>query len=320
MDLQLTEEQTLLAESADELAARGATWERVVEFGALEVGEGIGAVELALVARSLGRKLAALPFAESAALAYVGVDGGRAAICLAEPGRSFAADEPETTGQSGSITGEKDGVAFAASADLLAVSVAGPALVLVDPGSPGVSIEPAPVLDPSLETARVLFDAAAGEVIDADILRLAAAAGVLVSAEAIGAAAELLELACEYAAQRRQFGQTIGSFQAIRHLLADMYVKVESSWSSVLYAAASLDEHDPAALRTASIAKAYTARSTHEVAHGALQVFGGIAFTAEHPAHRFLRRIVVRGSQFGSAREHERAIGRELATTLATPV
>jgi alkylation response protein AidB-like acyl-CoA dehydrogenase len=316
MNLQLTDEQTLLAESADELAARGATWAQLVEFGALEVGDGIGAVELALVARSLGRTLAALPFPESAALAYADAGGRRAALCLAEPGRSLVAGDPETSRDGSLVTGEKEGVAFAASADVLAVSVAGPGLLLVDRGGCGVSIEPAPTLDTTLEVARVTFDAAEGEPVDADVPRLAAVAGVLVSAEGVGAAAELLALARDYAAQRRQFGQTIGSFQAIRHLLADMYVKVESSWSSVLYAAASLDEHEPDALQTASIAKAYTARATHDVAHGALQVFGGIAFTAEHPAHRFLRRIVVRGSQFGSARDHERAIGRGLAPAL----
>ena len=73
------------------------------------------------------------------------------------------------------------------------------------------------------------------------------------------------------------------------------------------------------ALQTASIAKAYTARATREVAHGALQVFGGIAFTAEHPAHRYLRRIIVRGGQFGTAADHERSLGRELATRLKVP-
>ena len=148
---------------------------------------------------------------------------------------------------------------------------------------------------------------------------LAAVAGVLAAAESVGAAAAVLDLACAYAAQRRQFGQTIGSFQAIRHLLADMYVKVESSWSSILYAAAALDEREPDCLRTASIAKAYTGRATHEVAHGALQVFGGIAFTAEHPAHRFLRRIAVRSGQFGTPREHERSLGHGLAQRLEVP-
>jgi alkylation response protein AidB-like acyl-CoA dehydrogenase len=95
-----------------------------------------------------------------------------------------------------------------------------------------------------------------------------------------------------------------------------MYVKVESSWSSVLYAAAALDEREPDSLRTASIAKAYAGRATHEVAHGALQVFGGVAFTAEHQAHRFLRRIAVRSGQFGTPGEHERCLGRDLAQRL----
>jgi alkylation response protein AidB-like acyl-CoA dehydrogenase len=98
-----------------------------------------------------------------------------------------------------------------------------------------------------------------------------------------------------------------------------MHVQVESSWSSILYAAASLDEDEPGAMRTASIAKAYSARVTREVAEGALQVFGGIGFTAEHPAHRFLRRIVVRGEQFGTAAEHERALGGSLASAVALP-
>jgi alkylation response protein AidB-like acyl-CoA dehydrogenase len=126
----------------------------------------------------------------------------------------------------------------------------------------------------------------------------------------------MLDDACRYAAERRQFGRTIGSFQALRHLLADMYVRQASSWSSVLYAAAALDEDADEAARTVSVAKAYVSRAAREVAHGAMQVFGGIAVTAEHPAHRFLRRIVVRERQFGDAAYHERALGRGLAATV----
>lgn len=135
----------------------------------------------------------------------------------------------------------------------------------------------------------------------------------------MGAAAEVLSLARGYASERRQFGRTIGSFQAVHHLLADMLVKVESSWSSVLYAAAALDEGEPDDLRTASIAKAWASRATLDVAHGALQVFGGIAFTAEHPAHRYLRRIASLGALFGTAADHERNLGRALARQLEVP-
>jgi alkylation response protein AidB-like acyl-CoA dehydrogenase len=99
----------------------------------------------------------------------------------------------------------------------------------------------------------------------------------------------------------------------LRHILADMYVRSASGWSAVLYAAAEFDEGAAEAAQTASIAKAYVARGAREIAHGAMQVFGGIAFTAEHPAHRFLRRIIVREQQFGDAAHHERELGRRLA-------
>ena len=131
----------------------------------------------------------------------------------------------------------------------------------------------------------------------------------------------MLQDACAYAAERRQFGRPIGSFQALRHLLADMYVRHASSWSSVLYAAAALDEDAADAQRTAAIAKAYVSRAAREVAHGAIQVFGGVAITDEHPAHRYLRRIVLREQQYGDAAHHERELGRALArAAVAEPV
>jgi alkylation response protein AidB-like acyl-CoA dehydrogenase len=326
VDLVLTEEQTLLSDAVDELLARTAAeqvWQSLVEFGALDVAEdGLGAVELALVSRAVGARLAAVPYVESAAAGYALGDavaaGAAVALGLSEPGRSFAPADPATTLDAGRVSGEKAGVAYAEAVESLAVPAAaadGLALALVPAAD--ASIEPETTLDPSLRPVLVRFDsvepasvvAHAGRLVE----RLAATAGVLASAEAVGAAGAVFGLARDYAGQRRQFGRTIGSFQAVRHLLADMYVQTESSWSSVLYAAASLDEGVPDALRTASIAKSYAARATLDVAHGALQVFGGVAFTAEHPAHRFLRRIAARGSQFGTAGEHERSLGRGLA-------
>ena len=322
MDLQLTEEQRWLAESVDELASRERAerlWPALVEFGALEVGgdDGLGAVELTLVARGLGAKLAAVPFVESAAVRFV-LDGGpfAAAPCLSEPGRRFAPKDPATALEDGRIVGEKNAVAYAPTVEAFAVPAVSPdGLVLARVAREAAEIEPEETLDRTLEPALVRFDSAPDRIVDDSlaVTTLAAVAGVLASAESLGAASAALELAREYASQRRQFGHTIGSFQAVRHILADMYVKVESSWSSILYAAASLDEREPGSLRTASVARAYTARATRDVAHDALQVFGGIAFTAEHPAHRFLRRIVARGGHYGTARDHERALGRGLA-------
>ena len=324
MDLQLTEEQQWLAESVDQLVTREPAdrlWPALAEFGALEVGgdDGLGAVELTVVARHLGAKLAAIPFAESAAVQFaLGGEPARVAPCLSEPGRRFGPADPVTALEDGRVVGEKNAVAYAATVDAFAVPAASPdGVVLAVVAREATDIELEATLDPTLEPALVRFDCAAERVDDRPALDvLAAIAGVLVSAESVGAAGAALDLAREYASQRRQFGHTIGSFQAVRHKLADMYVKVESSWSSVLYAAATLDERDPDSLRTASIAKAYAARATRDVAHDALQVFGGIAFTAEHPAHRFLRRIVARGGHYGTARDHERNLGRGLAQRL----
>ncbi|HET9509037.1 MAG TPA: acyl-CoA dehydrogenase family protein, partial [Gaiellaceae bacterium] len=211
-------------------------------------------------------------------------------------------------------------VEHAASVTHLAVVAAGPALAIVDAAGPGVSLSPqrafdatAPVHAVELSEAPLRFDP-----IDA-VPRLATIGALLAAAEAVGAAGRMLDDACAYATERRQFGRPIGSFQALRHLLADLYVRQVSSWSSVLYAAAALDERADDAARTASIAKAYVGRAAREVAHGAMQVFGGIAMTAEHPAHRFLRRVIVRERQFGDPAHHERALGRALAA-VAVPV
>ena len=205
----------------------------------------------------------------------------------------------------------------AARLAVVAAAPQGPVLAIVDADAPGVAVVRAAGLRPdgadvrgrASSTPRSLCEPLGGDT----VRRLATIGALLAAAEAVGAAGRMLDDACRYAAERRQFGRTIGSFQALRHLLADMYVRQASSWSSVLYAAAVLDEDAGEAERTVSIAKAYVSRAAREVAHGAMQVFGGIAVTAEHPAHRFLRRIVVRERQFGDAAHHERALGRSLA-------
>jgi len=325
VDMQLTEEQVWLSESAAELVTREPAdrlWSKLIAFGALDVDQ-LGAVELALIARALGEGLAAAPFVDTAAVAYVlGEPGGvGVGACLSEPGRSFAPADPAAQLEEGRLSGEKGPVVLGAAVELFAVPAAAPeglVLAVVRRTSTGVTVTPEGTIDPSLAPVRLHFDEVEPERVESGSLveEIAAIGAVLAAAEAVGAAAAVLALARDYAGQRRQFGRTIGSFQAVRHLLADMYVGVETSWSSVLYAAAALDEREEGRLGTASIAKAYASRATRDVAHGALQVFGGVAFAAEHPAHRFLRRILARAEHFGGARDHERSLGRHLARGL----
>ena len=131
------------------------------------------------------------------------------------------------------------------------------------PAQPGVADHtPEPILDPTLDAADVHLDGASatplvvgdGEAPLERARRRRRRSRLCRGGRRSGGGP--LGSRATYAAERRQFGRTIGSFQAVRHLLADMLVKVESSWSSVLYAAASLDEGEPDDLRTASIAKA----------------------------------------------------------------
>ena len=286
MDLELTDEQTWLAESVETLLSRHGDddlWPHLVEFGALS---DLGAVELCLVARALGMHLAAVPYSVTAAARFAALlpvpENETISVALREP-----AVEP---------------------ADHFLVEVAD-ALALVPRAAAIVTEQPS--LDPTVPFAALDFDAVAAEPVEGSADGVRAIGALLVAAEAVGAAGRMLDDARAYAAERRQFGHTIGSFQSLRHILADMHVAHASAWSTVLYAAASLDGGDAA--RTASIAKAYVSRSCRDVAHGAMQVFGGIAFTAEHPAHRYLRRIIVREQQFGDALYHERELGRALA-------
>src|SRR3954468_3467545 len=382
MDLELSDEHGWLSDAiatllgrawsadADTAAGRRALWRSLADFGALTVGgeEGLGAVELCLIARALGEHLAPVPYLASAALrfaiaplgasaphAFARLADGEDAVALAmlEPGSRWGTADLRTTIEPAAagavLDGRKAAVEHAHAADLLAVVAAapdGPALALVSTAAPRLTAAAQPAFAPTAPMHSVRFgDVRLGEgtVANGDtggdaIVRLRAVGGLLgdggglgaaarphggvrrlAAPEGVGAAALLLEDARRYAGERRQFGRPIGSFQALRHLLADMYVRHASSWSSVLYAAAALDEGVAEAPRTASIAKAYVSRASREVAHGAMQVFGGIAMTDEHPAHRYLRRIVVREQQFGDAAHHERALGRALAAAAAVP-
>jgi alkylation response protein AidB-like acyl-CoA dehydrogenase len=330
---------------------RRRVWTALVAFGALGIGGGtaggdeggLEAVELCLIARALGSHLASLPFLGSAAvrlalapqagslpLGLAGLLSGQDAIgvALLEAGSGWTVERAGTRLARGSdglkIRGEKVSIDQLQAVDQLAVVATldgEPALVVTPAGAAGLMRHAQRCFDQTVPMGTARFDAVpvpgsgvlGGPEARQVLRRLMTAGSLLAAAEAVGAAGHILDLACRYAGERRQFGRTIGSFQALRHILADAYVRQESGWSAVRYAAAALDDGDPEAAQAASIAKAYVSRGAREVAHSAMQVFGGIAFTAEHPAHRFLRRIGVRAQQFGDAAHHERRLGRELA-------
>jgi hypothetical protein len=153
-----------------------------------------------------------------------------------------------------------------------------------------------------------------------------AVAQLAISFELAGAARAMLELTREHALTRVQFGHPIGAFQAVRHRLADSLVAVEgmaaaaqAAWQASGYLAGPAG---PDAHVLAAIAKAVAGRNARTVARNCQQVLAGVGFTAEHPFHHYVRRVLLLDELFGSAAELTRELGRDLlqARRLPAPI
>ncbi|PYO04833.1 MAG: acyl-CoA dehydrogenase, partial [Candidatus Rokuibacteriota bacterium] len=143
-----------------------------------------------------------------------------------------------------------------------------------------------------------------------DLLRRGA---VGAAAEMLGAARRCLDMAVGYAKVREQFGQPIGSFQAIRHKCSEMLLEVENSHSAVYYAAWALDAKAEDAELAASVAKAYVADAARKVCGEAIQVHGGIGFTWEYDLHIYFKRAKALESMYGDVDYHREQIVRRAA-------
>jgi alkylation response protein AidB-like acyl-CoA dehydrogenase len=187
----------------------------------------------------------------------------------------------------------------------------GTTLVLVDAGAAGVSIDTITGVDVTRRWSQVSFDSVHVELIaessaDTDVLllRLRQLASVLQAAESVGAMQADFELALQYAKDRIAFGRPIGSFQAVKHLLADTSLSLEMAKAIVGAAAAALGSGAPDGPQLAHAAKAFVAARGIELAHNCFQVFGGIGFTWEHDQHLYFRRLAADAECFGSEMQH----------------
>jgi alkylation response protein AidB-like acyl-CoA dehydrogenase len=147
----------------------------------------------------------------------------------------------------------------------------------------------------------------------------AAAAGVLdraataLAAEMLGASARALDMSVAYARERQQFGRPIGSFQAVKHRLADALVDVEGMRSNAYYAAWCIAAGEATGSLAASAAKAWCSDASARVMASALQVHGGIGFTWEHDLHLFVKRAQLDQSSWGDAVFHRERIASMLS-------
>ena len=296
---------------------------------------GNGVLDAALVAYTRGRLLQPAGFVGANvvahAIATAGTDaqreGALAALVAGEaPGAWIVGDpsgapaldgvvEARAADDGWSLSGTAVMVEDADDAAWLLVAAAtpdGPTQLLVAPGTAGVSFAPVDGLDLSRRYADVTFTGATvpvsalvGAVGDRALAeRLLTLANVLTVAECVGAMHQEFEVTVDYAKQRIAFGRPIGSFQAIKHLLADTSTMLEVSKAVALAAARQAGDDDPHAAQAASQAKAFVADAAMDHAQACFQVFGGISFTWEHDQHLFFRRITTGAEQFGDAAWH----------------
>ncbi|HEY1466263.1 MAG TPA: acyl-CoA dehydrogenase family protein [Acidimicrobiales bacterium] len=183
-----------------------------------------------------------------------------------------------------------------------------------------VGVTPVSSLDPTRRLGTVAWTpapdtlVAAGSDAQSALAVLADRAAVGTAAELVGLADRMITMAADYAKERKQFGRAIGSFQAVKHLLAGAQVQLEFA-RPVTYAAAwSLAHRTPDASRRASMAKAYAAEAATEAARVSLQVHGAIGYTWECDLHLFLKRAWALAPAWGDAAEHR---GRVLASVVA---
>jgi alkylation response protein AidB-like acyl-CoA dehydrogenase len=227
-------------------------------------------------------------------------------------------------GDTYSLSGTKRFVPWGHTADVILVAVRsgdGISLVAVPQGADGLTVEPNVMLDLNSKVSTLTFDnvkvpaenliGSEGEAwpsLDATLRD----AAVCASAEMLGAARKSLELSVDYAKVRKQFGQFIGQFQAVKHMLAEMLEQAENAHAAVYYAAWAIDADAQDAALAASVAKANVNTAARKVCGDAVQVHGGIGFTWEYDLHLYFKRAKHLEVMYGDTDFHREKVLQEV--------
>ncbi len=261
-------------------------------------GQGLATVELAILMEELGYSLAPVPFLSNAA----------AGLVLQHAGT----DDQRSKWLPGIASGEARGtvgIARDGEAALVPDADSADVIVLLEEGAGAVheasacELEPVDAIDATRRYSRVRATGA-GDALASDPAAARDRISIAVAAELVGVAQRVMEMAVEYARDRKQFDRPIGAYQAVSHRCADMLREVESARSTMLWAAWAAEAEPETLPLAASMAKALASDAGWNVTSSALQVHGGIGFTWEHDLHFFLKRAKVDGTLFGSARAH----------------
>jgi alkylation response protein AidB-like acyl-CoA dehydrogenase len=279
-------------------------WRELAGLGAFSLtlpeesgGTGLGLADAAIVFEELGRALVPGPLVASflAAGAIDGVADGQVVASLVErwPGRPLLVENLDTADIV--LVLDDDGVSAVDSGDLEARAVGDP----LDPTTPLALV-------PTLPDGRRLRGPEAAH-------QWRRTGSLLTSALLLGVAGAASDLAVAYAKDRRQFGRTIGSFQAVKHILADTFARTEVARAAVYAAAVTADTPEVGDVeRAVAAGRTLAGRAAHDNAKACVQVHGGIGFTWEADPHLFLKRSLLHDTQFGSVDEAADTVARRL--------
>jgi alkylation response protein AidB-like acyl-CoA dehydrogenase len=315
-------------------------WRRLAEQGVLGMlvadeygGLGFGALELEAVAEETGAALLPAPFISSAVLTVAlinaagsdadkqrllpGLGDGTAigTVALTGPSASWTPDGVDVrAGADGGLTGTAHFVTWGQVADVVLVAARtddGVGVFEVDADADGFERSAATVFDPTVRLSTYTFTNTPARRLGAagwDAIREALDYAVIASAgEQVGGTRRIFDSTVDYLKTRFQFGRAIGSFQALKHMAADLLLEVESATSAAQNAAAQFDAADSTAeVRDGAVALAGFAcgEAYVKTTMAAVQMHGGIGFTWEHPAHLYVRRARSGLQLFGDSASH----------------
>jgi alkylation response protein AidB-like acyl-CoA dehydrogenase len=301
--------------AADRDEAGADVWAALADFGLPGVvipeehgGLGLGLLDAALAAEALGRAVAPAPFMGAVAASVALIRGGSAeqqarwlpgiasgkvvaglAIGEAVAG---ARDGMGVKASGGKLTGGALFVTDAMSADLFVVADTSGGLHLVAADAPGLTRSVVTCIDLTRRLGELRFDGVPAEPLAAHTLdAVRDAAWTLLAADTLGAAEVMIEKAVAYAKERRQFGRVIGSFQAVKHMCAEMAAELEPCRALVWYAAYAFDDAPAEASLTAAHSKAHTSEVGRFIARTATEVHGGMGITDLLGLHYWFKRI-----------------------------
>ena len=302
---------------ATEAAHDPKLWTALAELGVAGVlvpeahgGGGLGLLDALVAAQSLAHAAAPAPFLGSSVMAAVALAAagtpaqqrewlprlaaGSACFGVAATELVSRRDGAGVRERGGRLTGRALFALDAGAADAFLVALDADRIALVPRGSAGLEVAILGTIDRTRRVAELVFDASdpADWIRGAGVgPRMLGAGRIALAADLLGACERALELAVDYAKQRQQFGRPIGSFQAVKHLCAEMVAELEPARSLVWYAGHAFDQRPEEAPLLAAQAKAHLAEIGTRIVRTATEVHGGIGFTDEHDLHLWFKRV-----------------------------